>query len=226
MNITQFGNNLKVLITANYNLQDDWRAFATWYSIYKTIPDATISVICARELKAYAAFAWTYRTETPFFQYKKEFPEPLGKLHAIFVAVKEKLTSGPLLVVDASVVCVRPLMESNLNDLNNFSGFLGQNEPIWFLPDPDIKQIANYLETGQEPKSEQLENLCSNCTDVSITPFVHYTQCGKYSPTQWENQKLPPFGMGTRLHTPVLTPNEQRILELWDQISSTYWAIK
>lgn len=72
--ISSLGKGLNILIKAKYTKRHDWQAFASWYSIFKNLPDAKVKVCC--ELPAdpeYQLFNWPARCKVDFsFHYKKD----------------------------------------------------------------------------------------------------------------------------------------------------------
>lgn len=60
--VTPLGDNLAILIECEYTKMHSWMAYATWYSITKNLPDASVSVICPRDMISGSQhFSWTYR---------------------------------------------------------------------------------------------------------------------------------------------------------------------
>ena len=62
--ISETGKNLSVLILTEVG--KDWETFATWYSIYKNLPNSNVSIICQRNEKApFVLFQWAKRLKIP-----------------------------------------------------------------------------------------------------------------------------------------------------------------
>ena len=70
--ITPTGKGLTVLISCNYDPHEDWMVFASWYSIFKNLPDAAIKIACLRANPFSEFFNWTTRCQVPFIQYSEK----------------------------------------------------------------------------------------------------------------------------------------------------------
>lgn len=66
--ITSTGDGLKVLLVCEYERHHNWMAFASWYSIYKNLPDALVKILCKRVPSRDELFTWTRRTPVQFQQ--------------------------------------------------------------------------------------------------------------------------------------------------------------
>jgi hypothetical protein len=49
MGISATGEGLDIVISTACSIHHDWQAFAAWYSIYTNLPDARVSILCARD---------------------------------------------------------------------------------------------------------------------------------------------------------------------------------
>jgi len=85
MSITDTGKGLNILIICEYVSHHDWMTFASWYSIYKNLPDAVVKIACARTGNLQKSiFNWVAKCNVQFVQYSiknvsnKELASDLG----------------------------------------------------------------------------------------------------------------------------------------------------
>lgn len=65
--ISLTGEGLSILINCKPISLHNTLAFASWYSIQKYLPDASVSIACAIEPNPWQSFGWVYRSKTRFF---------------------------------------------------------------------------------------------------------------------------------------------------------------
>ena len=78
--ISPTGKGLNIVISCEYTPLHDWMTFASWYSIYKNLPDAEVGVFCKRTNIVGNLFEWKSKTKIPFVHYSQEFQAPEGVL--------------------------------------------------------------------------------------------------------------------------------------------------
>jgi hypothetical protein len=62
------GKDLGVIIRCHQHPCDRWMSFASWYSLYKLIPDAMVAVCLLRGAPGLTSFGWPYKCKVPIFQ--------------------------------------------------------------------------------------------------------------------------------------------------------------
>lgn len=230
-------------------------SFAAWYSIYKNLPDAIVSVLCARDLKkGYASYNWPYRVNVKFFQHAnvgKQFGYSyLNKLYGTYVAIKEEIVEQPLLVVDCDAMCLRSFEEDIVNILNEENISFASNGPLWFFRDKKLEDFVSAINNFKQfhdaandktsrsicehmlgaamGEPEFIPGLCNETRDPNITSFTHYSRgCGKFDKKTWnEDRLIPPFGLGDQLDELEMSASEKRVLNLWDKMAIVYDASK
>lgn len=122
--ITPTGEGLTVLITTDYTIPFNWMSFASWYSVMKTLPDAKVHILCARNKNEFhQLYLWPYKVGAEFFMHRgfKNYNHLryLNKLKSLYHAVKEKFIDGPCLVLDADMMALRELSTTTLEVLNS-----------------------------------------------------------------------------------------------------------
>ena len=78
--ISRTGKGLSVLISCEYTFHHNWMSFASWFSIYKNLPDAQVGVFCKRSDLSASLFYWPLRYKIPFIKYSNEFTIPVGSM--------------------------------------------------------------------------------------------------------------------------------------------------
>lgn len=112
---------------------------------------------------------------------------------------KYRSMSYPTIIVPAGILAVR----SNLPNGN----FTDKNRNVWLLMDS-----KDYQETDE---------LCSDCQEERITPFLSVDACGSYNKKTWiEKSKFAPFNYNFK--TISMTQNEKLVLSLWKETNKLY----
>jgi len=98
--IDHTGTNLGIIIDCDYGVGHHWMAFASWYSIYKNLPDAQMIVRPKRGMSKLLIFNWTYKCGVPciFFSPNLDFSK-------LFFNVEDVIT------LPCSVMAVRNFNE-------------------------------------------------------------------------------------------------------------------
>lgn len=58
LDVSTTGNGLNIIIKCEYIPHHDWMTFASWYSIYKNLPDAEVKLVCHRIPSTHQLFHW------------------------------------------------------------------------------------------------------------------------------------------------------------------------
>ena len=94
------GTNLGVIIECDFTILDHWMSFASWYSFYKTLPDAQVALACKRGINSYRLYNWAYRLGAKCFQYSQDYDE-----NQLIKNVEK------LLILKPSIMAIRPCEE-------------------------------------------------------------------------------------------------------------------
>ncbi|RDJ35318.1 MAG: hypothetical protein DWQ19_10920 [Crenarchaeota archaeon] len=71
--ISPTGKNLDIVISCDFLPHHNWMSFASWYSIYKNLPDAKVRILCKRTQFVSDFFKWTFKCKVPFIQYTDHY---------------------------------------------------------------------------------------------------------------------------------------------------------
>lgn len=97
--IDPYGNGMTVLIDCEATGKDNFLAFASWYSLFKNLPDAKIIIACQRpRMLEKDVFTWVRRINVSFFYYRKK--------------------PDAQIVIPPDILCLGPLNEEILKDVN------------------------------------------------------------------------------------------------------------
>ncbi len=97
--VTPTGKNLNIFISCKYEPAADWMTYASWYSIFKNIPDAEVALFVEKTGVTRHLFAWTYQCR---LRCRSVLPD----------------IEGPTLIINDDVMAVRPLDETWLIKLD------------------------------------------------------------------------------------------------------------
>ena len=235
MSISATGEGLDILISTACSIHQDWQAFSAWYSIYRNLPDARVSILCARDFaNGKVPFNWPIRCGVSFFQHenigKRLGCLHLNKIYAIYVALKEGLVRSPLLVIDSDVVALRTLSKKTLT-----SNYVVA-KPVWFFKELTCERIAGILNRYEGDDIEKMlseefgepelvEDLCCDVTSERQCTFVHCNkQLGRYNKKEWmKARKVSPFGFTDEIMKDLIgSANERSVVELWSDMQIVY----
>jgi len=253
MKVTATGDRLNILITCAYLPHHDWMAFASWYSIYRNLPDAEVAILCARGMQSdRIPFNWPYRCDIRYFQHEnigKHYSCPaLNKPYAACIALTQDLIREPFFVIDCDVMALRSISSDILEQLNDPDITFGSNDSIWYFQSQGYERFIEVLNTrdieSQSGNDNQkildmmtkvmgephhITNLCSASDDNEIAVFSHYNKCGRFDKNEWIKSKKSqsPFMYASQLGKDVhMTADEQKIIKLWSQMRSVYDMVK
>ena len=140
--ITETGKNLSVLITTETG--QDWQTFATWYSIYKNLPDAKVAITSARNSETpFQYFQWTKKVNIPVIRHElfDTENEITSRLDAVSKAISQNIIGDHILVIKPLVMIIDVLDESILKIFNSDQHCFDKD--VWFLKQPNIPDILN-----------------------------------------------------------------------------------
>lgn len=221
--IDQFGKNLNVLIVTETG--KDWQTFGTWYSFYRNVPEATVTIACHRNKKApFQFYQWTKRLNIGFFTHRRLSEDPV--INQMESVARAKITGG-LLVVPALTMALDVLCPKILTVFNKKKAWI--DEDVWFLKDPNTQAMMNdhffeqnFLYNYTEDEAE-VSVLCPEANEMKeLNHLVSYRKgCGKWIDTL----KGCPFSSAAGLASTEMTVNENRIIELWKKMCGLYSAV-
>lgn len=215
--ITETGRGLNVLIITEPEL--DWQTFGSWYSFWKHLPDANISVTCIRNSKSpFQLFQWCKRVDIEVVHHDPFSEDPvLRKLDSIR---RSNITKENLLIVEPLVMVTETLCPKLIESFNIESEIY--DEHVWFLKKPNIPDMMNaYVLRGCG-----LTISSSICSEAKETEegrcLVSYKKgCGKWIDTL----RGCPFSNAAGLALTTMTVNENRVIELWKKMCTLYSAL-
>lgn len=195
------GNELTILIYADYNIHQEWMAYASWYSAHRLLPDAEICISIPKPTSA--LFRWTAKAGIK--QYRVHEAGPHSAMHA---ALASKI-SQPLLVIPAGAVAVRDLPDLNCPFATS------EGKEIWFL---------NGIADLNDDSLKVISELCCSCTSYQNATFIQVKDtCGGYNEKTWlAKAKSSPFFNASRFKRNEMSPNEHAMINLWDRMKSSY----
>lgn len=215
--MNEFGRDLSVVIITETG--KDWETFATWYSIFKNLPEAGISIISLRNKETpFCLYQWTKRLNIPV-SYQNCFTDGdkiANKLNAL-----QKITfEEQMLVLEPLVVATTPLETNLINLFKNNDFCIDIN--VWFMRKPNISNLLDqyFLEENQFKPNATLSIEAKESESPGC--FVSYKKgCGKWINTL----RGCPLSNAAGLVTPAMTVNENRVIDLWKRMCSLYSAI-
>lgn len=202
---------MNVLIAGE--VTQNWPVFATWFSVWKNIPEANVSLMIERSGETpFQLFQWAKRLKVPVFFTKREFAEPLANNLKLASQAKHLFKEDGLLILTALTMV---LSQPNLTGKIAYG-----NEDAIFIP--HISDIDSLM-TERVLNNLQLQNgLCVEAKDVDdVSSIVSYKKgCGRWINTL----KGCPFSNAAGLALAEMTPNENRIISMWKQMVPLYDA--
>lgn len=222
--ITETGKNLSILIITEDTR--NWQTFATWYSIYKNLPEAKVAIISHRTAACpFVYFQWTKRLKVPTIHramFKEDQSKALNWLHAIKEALDRKYVEYPCLIIDSSIMAIDVLDQKFLDFVNNNDSWSNGN--IWYMKNQKIDDIIQsyYVDNWTNPPELQ-EDLFMEAKDaMNLCSFVSCKKgCGRWIDTS----KGCPFSSAGGLISEDMTVNETRINNLWKKMVPLYNSV-
>jgi hypothetical protein len=216
--ITETGKNLSVVIVTEVG--KDWQTYSTWYSFYKNLPDADMSMVILRnDQTPYQMFQWAKRIQVPHvFDRAMSHIILLNLLDATRTAIKKMAIGERILIVEPLTMAIDAL-SPDLLEMFNEDNALFENEGILYLHDQNIDDLLNAIMLYEQSPFEH-QPLAPEAKDTEdLVSLVSYRKgCGKWIDTL----KGCPFSNAAGLATATMTANENRIIELWKKMCSLY----
>jgi len=213
--VTELGKNLSVVIVTEPGR--DWETFGTWYSIFKNLPDADISIVSFRNGETpFQLFQWAKRLKIPVIHATPSFS---GKTANLLEAAKIIRKTESVLVIPHLTMALKPL-DSNLLGLFNYEKPILGNNAI-FLKNTNIDEILNNLLLNE--KTIEINDFCLEAKETEkLSSIVSYQKgCGKWI----HKLKGCPFSNAAGLVSYDMTVNEVRIVDLWKRMCQLYSVV-
>lgn len=209
--ITETGDNLHVLIVTE--IDQDWQAFATWYSVYKNIPNATVEIACVRnrnKTTPFQCFQWCKRLSVPIFYTTPHLDEYMTRLSLIPSSVLCKT----VLIMPSLTMFVDVLDQKLINEANSNESFFWSDKNIWIFKGLTRETICN------DPSPREIVKEAKETED--LWSLVDCQKgCGKWIPSL----RGCPLSNAGGLISEEMTVNENRIIELWKRMVALYSAV-
>ncbi|MEI8270966.1 MAG: hypothetical protein WCG45_06400 [bacterium] len=107
--ISSTGENLSILISCDYSINQNWMTFLSWYSLYKNLPDAKVYVICDRNSMNSLIFEWTKKCGIYF-----EIVKPMSLEEKVNHLIKKGFGES-LVVINSSTLAIRDFEEADFD---------------------------------------------------------------------------------------------------------------
>jgi hypothetical protein len=215
--VTHTGKNLSVIIATKAD--QNWQAFATWYSLSKNLPDASVRIICARNNSTpFQYFQWAKRLSIPVTHYTPLDP---ANSTASRLEILRRLPDIRILVIDSTVMAIDTLDESLLQRMEKEDKIFDSD--AWFLKNYNLTELMDdYMLEGTGINIEE-NVLCSDVkTAENPRALVSCRKgCGKWIDTL----KGCPFSNVNGLTTTEMNASENRVFDLWRQMCYLYSVV-
>ncbi len=216
--ISNIGNGLSVLIITETG--KDWQTFATWYSLNKNLPEATVVIDCLRnEETPFQFYQWTKRVNIPIFHHKPFTTDDQTANWLDCINRCQSKLGSQILVLTPLVMATAPLEEEVLHTLN--ASDLCIDPHFWFLRNQNIQQLIDKHFLDEAISTTDVLSAEAK-TAENVHCLVSYKKgCGRWIDTL----KGCPFSNAAGLVSSSMTVNENRIVELWKRMCSLYSVI-
>lgn len=202
--ITNTGKGLNILISCDYATHHSWMSFFAWYSFYRNLPEAKISIACNRLAMKYQLFDWTKRCDVPFALLK-----PDSSLNHLRYFIEKNMTSFPVLILSSDIVAVR-----ELKDFSIFEESFADKKAI-------------FMTEMIEPISSHDKSLVFDVKGQDFETFVTYENgWGKFVMSSWINKDMHPFTPLRKYHDVGMSTNELRLSKLWEDFIPLFLAAR
>jgi hypothetical protein len=222
--ITETGENLDILIVTDLSL--DWQTFATWYSLFKNLPDAQIAMVCHRNWYVpFQCFQWAKRLNVKHLYRNREDDEVSTLLYSLLKSRSEgHILRRRTLIVKAYVMATDVLSSRLLELLNEEKGLLSGGS-VWYvnnLSDQEIEDaISDHALVG-EFEHRNVELCCDVRSSTKTDCFTDYSKgCGKWIDTM----KGCPLSSASGMVSDDMTVNELSVIDLWRKMVSLFGAV-
>lgn len=225
--ISETGENLGIVI--NTKTGEDWKAFSTWYSINKNLPDAKVYIVCNRTMDVEIRnFQWVKRLNIRHVFQNPVYHDVLSNfLQMISVPVERGLIGENILLVDAKTVFLSPLDNETLDYFNRKDYKLAINSTAVFVNGADREAVNTMIDNialegvpgvpiNETPFSYEARD------EEELRSIVNYGKgCGRWI----DSMKGCPFSNASELLTSSMQPNELKVIELWRKMVPLYNAV-
>jgi hypothetical protein len=216
--INSTGQNLEVVILTESG--KDWQTFATWYSVWKNLPDATTRILCVRNGETpFQYYQWVKRLKVPhtFLNAVEEDPD-LNKLQLLGA-----VPATNILLVHPLIVAVEPLEELYVAWLNTTEPGIWTDGSVWYcnIEQGERKKLIETHYFSGEPiiKNSPVKLFVEAKEHENVYPLVSIEKgCGKWIHTA----RGCPFSNAAGLVGESMTVNELRVNELWNKMVPLY----
>ncbi len=203
--ITESGENLDIIIETDES--DDWRTFQSWYSVFKNLPDANITVVCNRNKRIeFQYFQWLRRLKINHFY--QNMPENRF-FTSLNMSRSRKFSENDALIIRCGTMVTSLLDDSLLKLMSNEKCIL--NEDVAYVKKDFSTETPNTTPIAFEAKD----------TENGQCLITFNKGCGR-----WINSMRGcPFSSANAFVTNNLTVNELRIINLWKQMPPLYSVV-
>jgi hypothetical protein len=222
--VTETGGSLSVLIITESD--QNWQTFATWYSIYRNLPDAKVALVCHRNGQTpFVYFQWAKRLSVPSvhrnpFKHQDNI-ENLNVLAAVKMAQDRSYIGDTILVMKPLTMATSAFDQKFLDRLKENK--LWVNEEMWFLDEQNVADLINafYLEDKRLESTEERLYVEAKESNEPSCLTSYKKGCGRWI----DSAKGCPFSSAGGLITEEMTVNENRVIELWKNMVPLYNAV-
>jgi hypothetical protein len=220
--INKTGQNLSVLIIAEAG--QDWQSFSTWYSVFKSLPEAKTVIACKRNGETpFQFFQWAKRLKVPVIKANNLYGDlnSANDLNCIVLALRRKLIDNNVLVFRNLSLCLEPFDDVLVNQINLGTNIF--NENFWFVNAHTASKILDKLVLNDAELEDTKFNLGAEAKESeNIGSLISYNKgCGRWLNTA----RGCPFSSAAGLIATSMTINENRIINLWKKMVPLYNAV-
>jgi len=214
--INKYGRNLNILIVTEVG--EDWRAYASWYSIYKNLPEAHVRIACIRNKEMpFQLFQWAKRLKIPLFYVNPMGLTPLvEQINCVQIASQDNI-----LAINDRILALDVIDPDTLDLLNHSDTSVDPQHNVQFLKHQNAKELLNQILLND--KTPYNQTLCLEAKEAE--KLVCLASCRKGCGKWIDTLKGCPFSNAAGLASTEMTVNENRIIELWKKMCSMYSAI-
>lgn len=219
--ISETGENLDVIILTQ--TAEDWRTFATWYSVQANLPDASVSILCHRTTRVeFQFYQWAKRLNIPLKIVTPFYKEQIGdKLNALKLHM-----STNVLILDYTTLVLDVLSKDWIDMFSGDPKLIIDDHCVTSrnitIEDMDLV-INNFVFTGtlKAPAERKLLLPEAKECEEPLAIATYSKGCGKWIDTM----RGCPFSNADGLIGDSMTVNELRIVQLWRRMVALFSAV-
>jgi len=224
--VNSTGKNLKVIIITE--LGKDWQTFSYWYSFWKNLPDAEISITSFRTGDMAIRFLqWAKRMNIPY-HYRNLFSKD-DEIINMLNCLKKETKDGDNVLIVKEVMALREFGTDLLNTLNKDIDLV-ESQDAWYFNNISIQKINQMLNNHEFHQNWKLglkickePLLCSYAKDEAISCLSSLKKgCGRWIDTL----KGCPLSNAAEFVSEEMTINEIKIISLWEKMVPMYNSLK